>query len=54
MSTIATSLVATRRPPTVTAAAVLLALLLTAGAEARPMLDPCTYERPVCPTYAPR
>ena len=35
-------------------AAVLVALLLNAGADAHPMLDPCTYERPVCPTYAPR
>jgi hypothetical protein len=29
-------------------------LTLSAGVDARPMLDPCTYERPVCPTYTPR
>jgi hypothetical protein len=29
-------------------------LTLSAGVDARPMMDPCTYERPVCPTYAPR
>ena len=34
---------------------VALAVALTfAPVDARPMLDPCTYERPVCPTYAPR
>jgi hypothetical protein len=33
---------------------LVLVLALTASAEARPMLDPCTYERPVCPTYTPR
>jgi len=31
-----------------------LSLTLTGGADARPMLAPCTYERPVCPTYTPR
>jgi hypothetical protein len=29
-------------------------LTFSAGVDARPMLDPCTYERPVCPTYTPR